>query len=56
VATLYTRAGMPEEALDWFAKAYDAHDPNMPYLSIDPIFDDLRGNPRFQELLRKIGL
>jgi len=56
VATLYTRAGMKEEALNWFDKAYDAHDPNMPYLSIDPIFDDLRNHPRFQAILKQMGL
>jgi len=56
VATLYTRAGMKEEALAWFDKAYDAHDPNMPYLSIDPIFDDLRDHPRFQAILKRMGL
>jgi len=56
VATLYTRAGMKEAALDWFEKAYDAHDPNMPYLNVDPIFDELRGHPRFQAILKKMGL
>ncbi len=56
VATLYTRAGMKNEALDWFEKAYDAHDPNMPYLSVDPIFDDLRDLPRFQAILTRMGL
>jgi len=56
VATLYTRAGMKEEALDWFEKAYDAHDPNMPYLSVDPVFDDLRAHPRFQAILKRMGL
>ncbi len=56
IATLYTRAGMKEEALDWFDKAYEAHDPNMPYLSVDPIFDDLRNHPRFQAILKRMGL
>jgi len=56
VATLYTRAGMKEKALDWFEKAYEAHDPNMPYLSVDPIFDDLRDQPRFRSLLKRMGL
>jgi tetratricopeptide (TPR) repeat protein len=56
VATLYTRAGMNEEALVWFEKAYEAHDPNMPYLSVDPIFDDLRPLPRFQAILKRMGL
>jgi tetratricopeptide (TPR) repeat protein len=56
VATLYTRAGMKEEALEWFEKAYNSHDPNMPYLSVDPIFDDLHDHPRFQAILKKMGL
>ena len=56
VATLYTRAGKQEEALTWIDKAYQAHDPNMPYLSVDPIFDDLRGDPRFQAILKRMGL
>jgi serine/threonine protein kinase len=56
VATLYTRAGMNEEALVWFEKAFASHDPNMPYLSVDPIFDGLRGDPRFQSLLKRMGL
>jgi len=56
VATLYTRAGMKEEALVWFEKAFASHDPNMPYLSVDPIFDELRGDPRFQSLLKRMGL
>jgi TolB-like protein/tetratricopeptide (TPR) repeat protein/predicted Ser/Thr protein kinase len=56
IGTLYTRAGKNDEALDWLEKAFQAHDPNMPYLSVDPIFDALRGNPRFQALLLKMNL
>ena len=56
IATLYTRAGMPAEALKWFEKALEAHDPNMPYLSIDPIFDYMREDPRFKVLVSKMGL
>jgi tetratricopeptide (TPR) repeat protein len=56
IGTLYTRAGKKDEALEWLKKAYEAHDPNMPYLSVDPIFDALRGDPRFQALLRRMNL
>jgi tetratricopeptide (TPR) repeat protein len=56
IGTLYTRAGKNDEALEWLEKAYEAHDGNMPYLSVDPIFDGLRDNPRFNELLRKMNL
>ena len=56
IATLYTRAGMNEEAIDWLEKAYEARDQNMPYISVDPIFDHLRNEPRFQDLLQQMKL
>jgi adenylate cyclase len=56
IATLYTRAGMNKEAIDWLEKAYQAHDANMPYISVDPIFDPLRNEPQFQDLLRRMKL
>jgi len=56
IATLYTRAGKNDEALEWLEKAYQAHDQNMPYISVDPIFDDLRKEPRFQDILRRMKL
>jgi serine/threonine protein kinase len=56
IATLYTRAGKKDEALEWLEKAYEAHDPNMPSISVDPIFDGLRAEPRFKDLLRRMNL
>jgi len=56
IATLYTRAGMKEEALNWLDKAFEEHDPNMPYLIVDPIFDKMRGDERFKDLLRRMHL
>jgi len=56
IGTLYTRAGKNDEALEWLEKAYEEHDGNMPYISVDPIFDGLREDPRFQDLLRRMNL
>ena len=56
IGTLYTRAGKKDAALVWLEKAYEARDPNMPYLGVDPIFEDLRSDPRFQDLLRRMRL
>jgi len=56
IATLYCRAGMKEESLEWIEKAYEEHDSNMPYISVDPLFDFLREEPRFQNILKKMNL
>ncbi len=54
IATLYTRSGLKEESVFWLKKAFDEHDPNMPYISIDPLFDELRNDPGFVELFNKM--
>ncbi len=56
IGTLYTRAGKNSEALDWLERAYEAHDQNCIYLGVDPIFDELRNERRFQDLLRRMKL
>jgi hypothetical protein len=56
IGTLYTRAGKNDKALEWLEKAYQARDQNMPYLGVDPIFDTLRADPRYQDLLRRMNL
>jgi len=55
-ASNYLMAGDNARALDWLEKAYEQRDPNMPYLSCFPLYDPLRPDPRFQSLLRRIGL
>lgn len=56
IATLFTRAGKNEEALEWLEKGYEARDPNMPYICIDPIFDNIYDHPRFQNILLQMNL
>jgi tetratricopeptide (TPR) repeat protein len=56
IGTLYTRAGLKDQALDWLEKAFQARDPNTPYLAVDPIFDPMRSDPRFQRLLAQLNL
>lgn len=55
IGTLYTRAGKKEEALIWLEKAYESHSVNMPYIRVDPIFDFMRDDSRFQTLIIKMG-
>ena len=56
IGTLYTRAGMHDEAIEYLGYAMDEGSTNSPYLSIDPIFDPMRGDPRFQALVDRLRL
>ena len=55
IATFYAMAGEKNKTLDWLEKGLEVHDPVLPYLGY-PCFDDIRPDPRFQDLLRRIGL
>jgi len=45
-----------DRALYWLEKACEEHDRWMVVLKIDPMFDPLRGDPRFQAILKRVGL
>ncbi|MGA7913920.1 MAG: winged helix-turn-helix domain-containing protein [Candidatus Acidiferrales bacterium] len=45
-----------EQALGWLMKARAQHAQILTTLKVDPVFDPLRGDPRFRELLRVVGL
>src|SRR5438445_120292 len=56
LAVVHLALGQNEAALQWLQKAYDEHDWAMVVLAVEPRLDPLRSDPRFQELLRKVGL
>lgn len=56
IAEFYLDLGSRSDALDWLEKAYDKRPYQLAYLKVDPIFAPLRGEPRFQALLKRIGL
>ena len=55
-AAAYSELGEPEDAFSWLEQAFTVHSGYITYLKVDPLFDNLRGDPRFDELLRRIGL
>ena len=55
-AVIYTGLGEHGEALSWLERAFEEHDGMVANLGIDPIFDPLRGDPRFEALLRRLAL
>jgi len=56
VATLYAMAGEKAQALTWLEKGLEVHDPSAPQYSLDPVYETLRSDPRFQALLRRMNL
>ncbi len=55
-ALIYIGIGEKDEALAWLEKAFEQHSPMMAWLEVDPRFDSLRQEPRFQHLIRRVGL
>jgi len=56
VAQRYFWAGDHDRALHWLAKAEEAHSANLPYVAFQPLWDPVRADPRFQDLLRRMNL
>jgi adenylate cyclase len=55
-AAIYLGLGEKEKALDWLDKCYDNQESACWLLKVDPIYDSVRNEPRFQALLKKVGL
>ncbi len=55
IATNLAMIGETEEAMTWLERAYEEREPNLLFAKIDPRLDPLRSDPRFQDLLRRIG-
>jgi len=56
MAVIYTGAGDKEKALQWLQKAFEERSSFLIYSRWEPRLDPLRSDPRFQDLLRRIGL
>ena len=54
VGVLCATLGKDNEALSWLETAYLGHDPLIVCLKTDPRFDNLRSDPRLQDLLRRM--
>jgi len=52
----YLGVGRKEEAIALLQKAYAQHSSLLTILKVEPIYDPLRSDQRFQDLLRRVGL
>lgn len=55
-AGIHAGLGQGEHAIDWLERAYQERFDYLLYLKVEPIFEGLHADPRFQDLLRRVGL
>ncbi len=55
IARIYAALGETDQAFGWLEKAYEDHEHWLVALKVDPMFDSLRSDPRFQALLRRMN-
>jgi TolB-like protein/DNA-binding winged helix-turn-helix (wHTH) protein/Tfp pilus assembly protein PilF len=55
-AQSYARLGDKEKALEWLERNYEERAPLGTLVNVDPAFDSLRSDPRFGNLVRRMGL
>ena len=56
LALIHLGLGEKEEALDWLEKDIDDRGPYPTYYAVMPELDDLRTEPRFKAMLKRLNL
>jgi TolB-like protein/DNA-binding winged helix-turn-helix (wHTH) protein/Flp pilus assembly protein TadD len=56
IALIYAGLGEKDQAFAWLDKAYEQRAFQLQWIQLDPRWDNLRSDPRFQDLLRRINL
>lgn len=55
-AVIYAGLGDKDEAFRLLERGYDQHSVSMPYLTVDVFWDEFHSDPRYADLLRRMGL
>jgi len=56
IALVYAGLGNKTDAFRWLEESYKTHNEGLTNLKIDPCLDPLRSDPRFNDLVRRVGL
>lgn len=56
IALLYNGLGQRNEAFAWLERGFEQRDPKMTFLKVEPKWNNLRDDPRFVDLMRRVGL
>ena len=52
----YAGTGQKERVIELLQKAYSEHSNAVVQIKVDPMYDPIRNDPRFEDLLRRLGL
>jgi TolB-like protein/DNA-binding winged helix-turn-helix (wHTH) protein/Flp pilus assembly protein TadD len=55
-ATVYANLGDKEQAFAWLEKCYQTREHDLVFSRLWPMFDSLRSDPRYEDLMRRVGL
>ena len=56
IGLIYHALGERDQEFVWYQKAYEDQAEWLLWLTLDPIFDDVREDPRFRELVQRVGV
>ena len=56
ITTYYALMGDRDQAFDWLEKAYKERSARLEYIKSEDFFDSLRSDPRYLDLMRRMGL
>lgn len=55
-ACIYAGLGNKDQAFEWLERSIEERASFIPLLKFDPVMEDLRGDPRFKDLLKRMNL
>jgi eukaryotic-like serine/threonine-protein kinase len=56
IAEVHAALGEEDQAFEWLEKAYELRSSDLRFLRVSQLMDSLRSDPRFADLLRRVGL
>jgi hypothetical protein len=55
IASGHARVGEKDQVFVWLEKAFQERDSRIVALRVEPVFESLRSDPKFQDLVKRIG-
>jgi len=56
IAESYMRMGEKQKAFEWLEKAYEEHDSGLVSVAVEPMFESIRPDARYKEIVRRMKL